>query len=211
MFSTGLVQRGAIFSIGTGPIFLEKPLCTGTEQRLLDCQLSTPPGLVSCDHTTEVGIQCQGMSYYNILHTINTLQSPLLHLSLLTTPSPTFPLFLPTDADECAQGLFSCNVNAFCTNTDGSYTCTCKPGCMGDGRAFCTGKSLPYLLGTHAIIPTFGSSSDTNECTSSITNMSANPCGPGSCSNLVCGYSCTCQAGYKSYATAANNVTCVGT
>ena len=133
-----------MYSIGTGPIFLEKPLCTGTEQRLLDCQLSTPPGLVSCDHTTEVGIQCQGMSYYNIPHTISSLQSPLLHLSLLTTPSPTLPLFLPTDADECAQGLFSCNENAFCTNTDGSYTCTCKPGCMGDGRAFCNGKSLPY-------------------------------------------------------------------
>ena len=45
---------------------------------------------------------------------------------------------------------------------------------------------------------------DVDEC-----NM-ANPCGPGTCTNLVCGYNCSCQPGYKSYGLIANNVTCIG-
>ena len=34
------------------------------------------------------------------------------------------------DIDECING---CDVNAVCTNTHGSYTCTCQSGYSGDG------------------------------------------------------------------------------
>ena len=34
-------------------------------------------------------------------------------------------LFL-TDINECKTGKHTCDINARCTNTDGSYSCTCK-------------------------------------------------------------------------------------
>ena len=114
-----------------------------------------------------------------------------------------------TDVNECALGLFSCNQNANCMNTDGSYMCICKPGCVGDGRTTCNGKpssaqlvSLPslYISSPLCLLPLV----DVNEC-----NLT-NPCGPGTCTNLVCGYSCSCQSGYQSYGPVANNVTCLG-
>ena len=44
------------------------------------------------------------------------------------------------DIDEC-ESLDSnnCDVNAMCTNTEGSYVCRCKRGYEGDGR-FCIGN-----------------------------------------------------------------------
>ena len=37
------------------------------------------------------------------------------------------------DVDECAAGSDSCDLNATCTNTVGSYSCVCNPGYDGDG------------------------------------------------------------------------------
>ncbi len=41
------------------------------------------------------------------------------------------------DADECALGTDTCSPYAKCTNTPGSYTCTCNPHFTGDGHT-CT-------------------------------------------------------------------------
>ncbi|XP_035663547.1 uncharacterized protein LOC118407220 isoform X1 [Branchiostoma floridae] len=41
-----------------------------------------------------------------------------------------------TDVDECADRR-TCDDHATCTNTDGSYTCRCAPGYLGDGHT-CT-------------------------------------------------------------------------
>ena len=43
------------------------------------------------------------------------------------------------DIDECSTNSHSCDVNAVCGNTVGSYTCACKPGYSGNGRT-CSGK-----------------------------------------------------------------------
>jgi len=51
-------------------------------------------------------------------------------------------LFYPhilIDRDECELGLFECDGNAKCVNTDGSYLCTCNSGFKGDGK-ICYGK-----------------------------------------------------------------------
>ena len=42
------------------------------------------------------------------------------------------------DINECDDGTASCDVNAQCTNTDGSYNCSCSSGYSGDGMT-CTG------------------------------------------------------------------------
>ena len=49
-------------------------------------------------------------------------------------------VFLP-DVNECFDGsLNDCNVNAECTNKNGSYTCNCNNGYYGDGIS-CQGKN----------------------------------------------------------------------
>ena len=41
--------------------------------------------------------------------------------------------------DECSADSSPCDENADCTNSDGSYFCTCKQGFTGDGTT-CDGK-----------------------------------------------------------------------
>ena len=38
-----------------------------------------------------------------------------------------------SDIDECAIETDACDENADCTNTIGSYTCTCRSGYSGNG------------------------------------------------------------------------------
>ena len=42
-------------------------------------------------------------------------------------------LIIPTDINECISGSTECHDNATCTNSDGSYECTCDIGFSGDG------------------------------------------------------------------------------
>ncbi|XP_066249619.1 multiple epidermal growth factor-like domains protein 8 isoform X2 [Euwallacea similis] len=41
------------------------------------------------------------------------------------------------DVDECGLGLHDCHSQAECTNTDGSFSCHCRKGYIGDGRSSC--------------------------------------------------------------------------
>ena len=43
------------------------------------------------------------------------------------------------DIDECSNGSHDCDVNANCTNTNGSHSCTCREGYTGKGES-CQGK-----------------------------------------------------------------------
>ena len=44
-----------------------------------------------------------------------------------------FDFVASADVNEC-QGDNDCDANANCQNTQGSYTCICTDGYMGDGR-----------------------------------------------------------------------------
>ena len=46
---------------------------------------------------------------------------------------------LYTDVNECKYGSHNCDVNANCTNTEGSFNCSCNPGYTGNGT-YCNGK-----------------------------------------------------------------------
>ena len=53
---------------------------------------------------------------------------------------------LHADINECeSNDSDNCDENAQCTNTDGSFTCTCNSGYSGDGVS-CTSKLATTLL-----------------------------------------------------------------
>jgi len=45
-----------------------------------------------------------------------------------------------TDINECATNNGGCGAGGSCTNTEGSFTCTCQSGYTYDGTT-CIGKS----------------------------------------------------------------------
>ena len=45
--------------------------------------------------------------------------------------------------DECKIDLAQCGRNAYCTNTIGSFLCTCKPGFAGSDNE-CTGEYIQH-------------------------------------------------------------------
>ena len=61
-------------------------------------------------------------------------------------------LQITSDIDECSADSSPCDENADCTNTDGSYSCTCKQGFDGDGTT-CKGTlNTLYIYGKEAIV-----------------------------------------------------------
>ena len=62
--------------------------------------------------------------------TLNLYIVILLHYASNIPFCVKYVFFLP-DIDECKINV--CHHNASCTNTQGSYNCTCNPGYIGDG------------------------------------------------------------------------------
>jgi hypothetical protein len=75
------------------------------------------------------------------------------------------------DANECLDNTHTCDSNAACTNTDGSYTCACNAGYSGDGE----------------------SCSDRDECSENVHTCDSN----AACTNTDGSYTCACTAGYS--------------
>ena len=48
-------------------------------------------------------------------------------------------MFAVLDIDECGASSPVCDINANCSNTRGSYICTCRAGYTGDGKT-CQGR-----------------------------------------------------------------------
>uniref|UniRef100_A0A0G4HB05 EGF-like domain-containing protein n=1 Tax=Chromera velia CCMP2878 TaxID=1169474 RepID=A0A0G4HB05_9ALVE len=76
------------------------------------------------------------------------------------------------DLEECSGATHNCDGNATCTNTNGSFTCSCDPGFVGNGVS---------------CVP------DDDECT-----LSTDDChGNASCSNSIGSFGCGCNTGFS--------------
>ena len=61
-----------------------------------------------------------------------------------------------SDADECLNNSHNCSENATCTNTEGSFNCSCKPGYIGNGHN-CSGWLVGISVSLSVSFETFGS------------------------------------------------------
>ena len=51
-----------------------------------------------------------------------------------------------SDNNECTLGTHNCHNNATCSNTDGSFTCSCYTGYTGNGVT-CAGRMRIDVVG----------------------------------------------------------------
>ncbi|CAH3168531.1 unnamed protein product, partial [Pocillopora meandrina] len=116
------------------------------------------------------------------------------------------------DIDECALNSHKCSENANCTNTEGSYICSCNPGFSGNGLE-CEGINLPKLPATVAVDyaacessggsfkcvckPGFSGDgqncTDIDECFENTHNCSK---GNATCTNTEGSFTCSCNPGF---------------
>jgi len=76
------------------------------------------------------------------------------------------------DVDECARNIDTCAKWSDCTNTDGSFTCACKNGFIGDGSVGCNDQDDCAIVG-------------------------GDRCDKGFCTDLGVGdFRCTCDSGW---------------
>ncbi|WP_194863092.1 EGF domain-containing protein [Myxococcus sp. AB036A] len=108
-----------------------------------------------------------------------------------------------TDVNECTNGTSQCSVNATCTNTPGSYNCTCKPGYSGNGwtcddidecangTAVCqVGELCVNTPGAYTCVAG-ACQSPTVQCGSQCVDVSSDASNCGACGN-VCDAGQTC-------------------
>ncbi|NOY90804.1 MAG: hypothetical protein GXP55_06290 [Deltaproteobacteria bacterium] len=88
-----------------------------------------------------------------------------------------------TDVDECATSGFCGTGATGCTNSDGSFTCTCATG-------YSTASAMGALC------------ENIDECAAA-----TNPCDTGTCTDNAGSYVCTCAAGYR--LATSPTITCV--
>ena len=82
-------------------------------------------------------------------------------------------IFTPADINECASSnANNCDVRANCTNTEGSFSCSCMSGYSGAG--------------------TTATCMDIDECALDIDSCDIH----ADCNNTEGSYECNCQAGF---------------
>ena len=125
--------------------------------------------------------------------------------SNFTTDFKPCPIFFSLDIDECSAESSPCDKNADCTNSDGSYSCTCKQGFSGDGTT-CEGTRgmLLKVMLLRRITRCYSNFTtdfqtmphlfllDIDEC-----SAESSPCDKNAdCTNSDGSYSCTCKQGF---------------
>ena len=95
-------------------------------------------------------------------------------------------IVLTLDMNECALNISGCSQN--CTNTIGSYECSCYSGYqLAVDLMSCSGSKLHHFC----VVMDLLFSLDINECTLNIIGCSQN------CTNTIGSYYCSCYLGYQ--------------
>ena len=68
LLSGSVAYREPRFGAGSGPIFLDEVHCSGTEISLLECNRFSLLGLHMCQHSQDVGVDCEGMNCFNVVN-----------------------------------------------------------------------------------------------------------------------------------------------
>ena len=97
-------------------------------------------------------------------------------------------LYFETDVDECLEAS-TCDANANCTNTVGSYNCSCNLGFTGNG-SICEGQHKNPKGCKTPVCLSF--SSDVDECAESLADCVEN----AYCKNTIGSYECGCNDGF---------------
>lgn len=111
-------RQTSAFGLTTGPIFLDRLSCTGTESRLQDCP-GFLPSVHDCDHSEDVGVQCYGMR-------MTTSWKSLTFVILM--------LSMHLDINQCDTDNGGCSQE--CANMLPGFECSCYSGYIldEDGR-----------------------------------------------------------------------------
>jgi len=110
------------FGEDDGPIFLDNLVCSSEDKSLLKCSKLSPVGVFSCDRSETAGARCYGI--YIVIFGY-----------CLCTES-----YIIADANECVLNTDGCAHN--CSNTIGSYMCSCETGySLDDDDHGCTGNT----------------------------------------------------------------------
>ena len=115
-----------------------------------------------------------------------------------------FKCIIITDVDECSAGTDNCAAEATCTNTDGSYICTCNTGYTGDGVT-CTSKIqskdviIVHTSLVHSKCENITITTDIDECSVGVDNCALQ----ATCTDSEGSFICACDTGYN-----GDGVTC---
>lgn len=65
-------------------------------------------------------------------------------MKLLSVTDEYLLVLFYSDKNECDSQVTGCSPHATCADTDGSFTCQCKPGYYGNGFK-CAGKNFSFI------------------------------------------------------------------
>ena len=94
-----------------------------------------PATLVTLEMGSTVQVSYSFISIYKVMSKIFRLIRSIYTMYMYTY---LLACMCSTDIDECELETYLCSPNANCTDTDGSFNCTCREGFEGDGFN-CTG------------------------------------------------------------------------